>query len=114
MKNQDAQFILSGYRPGGQDAHDPKFAEALRALGVEPPTKVSKTTGKKALALAKNDALFQALLNGSNEDVALLCEARLKVKSTTERTRAQRFLDILFGQGAAAGDGVDVSPDGWQ
>ena len=46
------------------------------------------------LALAKNDALFQALLNGEREDVALLCEARLAVKSTTERTRAQRFLDI--------------------
>jgi len=75
-------------------ASNPRFADALRALGVEPPTKVSKTTGKRTLALAKNDALFQALLNGSNEDVANLCEARLKVKSTTERTRAQRFLDI--------------------
>lgn len=75
-------------------ASNPRFADALRALGVEPPTKVSKTTGKRTLALAKNDALFQALLNGSNEDVANLCEARLKVKSTTERTRAQRFLEI--------------------
>jgi hypothetical protein len=45
-------------------------------------------------AFAKNDALFQAMLNGDNEDVALLCEARLKVKSTTERTRAQRFVGI--------------------
>ncbi len=75
-------------------ASNPRFADALRALGIEPPTKVSKTTGKRTLALAKNDALFQALLNGSNEDVASLCEARLKVKSTSERTRAQRFLDI--------------------
>ena len=71
-----------------------KFAQILEGLGVKPPTKISKTTGKPTLALAKNDALFQALLNGENEDVALLCEARLKVKSTTERTRAQRFLDI--------------------
>jgi DNA polymerase len=75
-------------------ASNPQFAKALEALGVEPPTKVSKTTGKRTLALAKNDALFQALLNGSNEEVAALCEARLKVKSTTERTRAQRFLEI--------------------
>ena len=75
-------------------ASNPKFAQILTNLGVTPPTKISKTTGKPTLALAKNDALFQALLNGSNEDVALLCEARLKVKSTTERTRAQRFLDI--------------------
>ena len=75
-------------------ASNPKFAEQLIALGVVPPKKVSKTTGKETLALAKNDALFQALLNGEREDVALLCEARLRVKSTTERTRAQRFLDI--------------------
>jgi DNA polymerase len=61
---------------------------------VEPPKKVSKTTGKETYALAKNDALFQSLINGDREDVALLCEARLKVKSTSERTRAQRFLDI--------------------
>ena len=75
-------------------ASNPQFAQALKALGVEAPTKISKTTGEETLALAKNDALFQALLNSENEDVALLCEARLKVKSTTERTRAQRFLDI--------------------
>ena len=75
-------------------ASNPQFAEVLVSLGLEPPTKVSKTTGKEAYAFAKNDAMFQALLNGSNEDVALVCEARLKVKSTLERTRAQRFLDI--------------------
>jgi hypothetical protein len=75
-------------------ASNPKFAEVLTVMGVTPPTKVSKTTGKEAFAFAKNDALFQALLNGEREDVALLCEARLRVKSTTERTRAQRFLDI--------------------
>ena len=80
-------------------ASNPKFAALLEELGVPAPKKVSKTTGKETLALAKNDALFQALLNGDNEDVRLLCEARLKVKSTTERTRAQRFLDIS-GRGA--------------
>jgi len=75
-------------------ASNPKFAALLEQLGIQAPTKVSKTTGKETLALAKNDALFQALLNGEREDVTLLCEARLRVKSTTERTRAQRFLDI--------------------
>ena len=75
-------------------ASNPKFANILQSLGVTPPTKVSKTTSKTTYAFAKNDALFQAMLNGEREDVALLCEARLKVKSTTERTRAQRFLDI--------------------
>ncbi len=75
-------------------ASNDKFASALLELGVTPPKKISKTTGKEAHAFAKNDALFQALLNSSNEDVSLICEARLKVKSTLERTRAQRFVDI--------------------
>jgi len=75
-------------------ASNDKFAEVLKGLGVNPPRKISKTTGKEAYAFAKNDALFQALLNSSNDDVALICEARLKVKSTLERTRAQRFADI--------------------
>lgn len=75
-------------------ASNAQFAKILESVGTPAPYKKSKTTGKQTLALAKNDALFQQLLNGTNEDVALLCEARLKVKSTTERTRAQRFLDI--------------------
>jgi DNA polymerase bacteriophage-type len=75
-------------------ASNPKFADVLAKLGCVVPYKKSKTTGKQTLALAKNDALFQALLHGDKEDVRLLCEARLRVKSTTERTRAQRFLDI--------------------
>ena len=75
-------------------ASNQRFAEILTSFGVSAPMKRSKTTGKQTLALAKNDALFQALLHGDNEDIAALCEARLKVKSTTERTRAQRFLDI--------------------
>ena len=75
-------------------ASNQQFAQALEKLGVTPPMKKSKTTGKQALALAKNDALFQALLNSDNPDVAALCDARLKVKSTTERTRAQRFYSI--------------------
>jgi len=81
-------------------ASNPKFAEFLRGMGVEPPMKNKKPTVKtpnpvgKTLALAKNDAGFQALLNSENEDIAALCEARLIVKSTLERTRAQRFIDI--------------------
>lgn len=81
-------------------ASNDKFASILRKLGVEPPLKKKKATPKNpnptgyTYAFAKNDALFQALLNGDSEDIALLCEARLAVKSLLERTRAQRFLDI--------------------
>ena len=41
-------------------ASNPKFAAVLESLGVPAPTKVSKTTGKTTLALAKNDALFRS------------------------------------------------------
>ena len=75
-------------------ASNDRFAEILERLGAVVPLKTSKVTGKEAYALAKNDAHFQAMLNGDNEDVALMCEARLRVKSTLERTRAQRFIDI--------------------
>lgn len=77
-----------------------KFAEVLTLLGMPPPTKAKKPTPKTPnpvgtiFAFAKTDAMFQAMLNGDNADVALVCEARLKVKSTSERTRAQRFSDI--------------------
>ena len=81
-------------------ASNTQFAAMLEKLGILPPTKKKKPTQKTPhpvglnFAFAKNDAMFQAMLNGDNEDVAALCEARLKVKSTTERTRAQRFIDI--------------------
>jgi len=75
-------------------ASNDKFAEVLRTMGVDPPTKISKTTGEEAYAFAKNDAMFQALVNHEREDIALLSEARMAVKSTLLRTRAQRFLDV--------------------
>ena len=73
---------------------NPKFAEALLALGVEPPMKVSLTTNKPALALAKSDEGFKALAEHPNPDVQALVAARLGTKSTLEETRTQRFLGI--------------------
>lgn len=73
---------------------NPKFAELLREQGVEPPMKVSPTTGKQTLALAKNDEAFKALSDHPNEVVQVLVAARLGTKSTLEETRTQRFIDI--------------------
>lgn len=36
MDNQEAKFILKAYRPGGQDANDPRFAEALAQARRDP------------------------------------------------------------------------------
>jgi hypothetical protein len=36
MDNREAKFVLNAYRPGGQDANDPRFAEALRQVRRDP------------------------------------------------------------------------------
>ncbi len=71
-----------------------KFAQMLRDRGVEPPTKVSPTTGKEAYAFAKTDPGFQALLSHPNEEIQALAAARLGVKTTIEETRTQAFIDV--------------------
>jgi hypothetical protein len=71
------------------------FADALRALGVEPPTKLSKTTGEPTYAFAKTDWAFTDMLNWEDRpEVVRLVEARLAIKSSIGETRAQRFMDI--------------------
>ena len=71
-----------------------QFAEMLKGLGVEAPTKISMTTGKPTLALAKSDEAFKALLEHEDVRVQALCAARIGTKSTLEETRTQRFIDI--------------------
>lgn len=71
-----------------------KLAATLKLMGVQPPTKISPTTGKETYAFAKNDEEFKALLQHPNLQVQALAAARLGVKSTLEETRTQRFIDI--------------------
>ena len=73
---------------------NPKLAETLTALGVEPPMKISLTTGKETYAFAKTDEGFKALLEHENLLVQALVAARLGVKSTLEETRTERFIQI--------------------
>jgi len=71
-----------------------KFATLLKEFGVTPPTKVSLTTGKETLAMAKSDEAFKALAEHEDPRVQTLVAARLGNKSTLEETRTQRFIDI--------------------
>jgi len=71
-----------------------KFAELLCGYGVEPPMKVSPTTGKDTFAFAKTDEGFKSLIEHENGDVQNLVAARLGNKTTLEETRTQRFIDI--------------------
>lgn len=71
-----------------------KFAELLKAWNVEPPTKISLTTGKETYAFSKTDEDFTALLEHENPEVQMLVAARLGAKSTIEQTRTERFIQI--------------------
>lgn len=71
-----------------------KFADTLRRLGVEPPTKISMTTGKETYAFAKTDQAFMELEEHEDSDVQALVSARLGIKSTIEETRTQRLIEI--------------------
>lgn len=82
-----------------------RFADVLRGMGVEPPTKISMTTGKETYAFAKTDQDFMDLEEHENPDVQALVSARLGVKSTIEETRTQRLIEIsrLTWPGSRAG-----------
>lgn len=107
---------------------NPKFADALRGLGVEPPMKISPTTGKETYAFAKSDEAFKALEEHPSEDVQALVAARLGTKSTIEETRTETLIDYaargLFpialryygahtGRWCLTGDHEVLTPNGW-
>lgn len=73
---------------------NPKFAALLEQYGVEPPMKVSPTTGKLTYAFAKTDDGLKDLLEHENPEVQALVATRLGVKSTIEETRTERFIGI--------------------
>lgn len=95
-----------GGRFGADDLRsNDKFAEVLRSLGVEPPTKVSAKRSEKAghevrtWAFSKADADFKALMEHDDPMVVTAVEARLGHKSTQKATRAQRFMGIATRMG---------------
>lgn len=73
---------------------NPQFADLLRSLNVEPPMKVSPTTGKQTYAFSKTDEAFKELLEHPDIQVQTAVAARLGTKSTIEETRTERFIGI--------------------
>lgn len=71
-----------------------KFGRYLESLGIDPPKKTSKATGKTTWAFSKTDKAFTDLLNHDNQHVADAVAVRLGVKSTIERTRTQALLGV--------------------
>ena len=73
---------------------NPKFAKLLVDHRVEPPMKVSKTTGKLTFAFSKVDSEFVALAEHDDPRVQALVLARLGTKSTIQESRLERLLQI--------------------
>lgn len=87
------RFALAGYNRDDLMSN-PKFADLLRKLGVEPPMKKSPTNGKQTYAFSKTDEEFKALLEHDDSFVQALVAARFGTKSTIEETRTERFIGI--------------------
>ena len=70
------------------------FAKYLQNLGIEPPRKISATTGKEAWAFAKTDKGMTDMLEHPDERVQNVVAARLGVKSTIEETRTENLIGV--------------------
>ena len=70
------------------------FAKYLQNLGIEPPRKISTTTGKETWAFAKTDKGMTDLLEHPDERVQGVVAARLGVKSTIEETRTEALIGV--------------------
>jgi len=73
---------------------DQQLAAKFLFLGVTPPMKESKTTGKEQYAFAKTDKAFQAMLDHDEPMIQALVAARLGHKSTLEESRTERLMAI--------------------
>ena len=84
------------------DAHEALFAELLQQHGVEPPRKISPTTGEEIWALAKGDRAFKELCADEDQPlmVQVLLAARVSAKSTLEETIHVRLVDPTHPLGA--------------
>ena len=92
IKQRKAQ--LTEVYPKEELMSNDKFAVLLSNFNIDPPRKVSPTTGKETWAFAKTDEGFKELLEHYDENVQILAAARLGVKSTIEETRTERFIGI--------------------
>jgi DNA polymerase len=89
-----ARAMLAGVDHKKELMSNPQFADVLRTLGVDPPTKQSLATGLKTYAFSRQDVDFMALQDHEDPRVQTVVAARLGFKSTLEETRTERMLNI--------------------
>ena len=94
VKNRKEQLLQACISNKDILMSNPKLADLLISIGVEPPMKISPTTGRETYAFAKNDDGFRQLGDHPDERVQAIVAARLGTKSTLEETRTERFINI--------------------
>lgn len=75
---------------------NPKFAEYLKSQGYEVPLKKNKK-GDTIPALAAGDSGFIAMLYGEDEQLKLICQARMAAKQTMAAKRAEKLAVLNAG-----------------
>lgn len=88
------QLLAAASSTTSELSSNQRFADLLVELGVEPPTKISATTGKEAYAFAKTDDAMKKLAEHPDVRVQALVAARTNTKSTLEESRTERFMRI--------------------
>lgn len=95
MTNEQAKFILRAYRPTGQDATDPAFAEALAQAQRDPALR----------AWFEREQAFDALIEERLKTIAApsgLREAILAGARASSRTPVRRYRSLAWMGAAAA------------
>ena len=100
-----ARAMLAGIEGKSDLMSNDRFAEVLRSLGVEPPMKISKTTGRQTYAFAKTDEAMIELEEHPDPAVQAVVAARVGHKSTLEETRTERLLKISHLEIPRRGEG---------
>jgi hypothetical protein len=75
-------------------ASNVKFPRLLELEGFEVPMKKSPRTGKDIPAIALGDTEFLDMVEGENERLRTLCEARIAAKSTLLETRSTKLARV--------------------
>lgn len=95
VRNRKAELLASlGDNAQEIIMSNDKFAAYLQSLGVEPPRKVSNTTGKETWAFAKTDKGLTDLLEHPDDRVQNAAAVRLGAKSTIEETRTEALIGV--------------------
>lgn len=93
MNNDHAKIVLSVYRPHGQDAHDPFFAEALKQARNDPAM----------AAWLKEEQHFDAAFADSLRAISAPREAKTMIKATMGASsgRSRRWWPLALAAGLA-------------